>query len=124
LVAGWCARRRRLLQAVRVYDLLVGRFRAAEDPALRKVATGAAINRAVSLVVLERFTQARAAFRDLFSEHDLGLVEIVNSARPGQDGSYNPTDRAAAILALAHPTHNQPRGDQTRGAVWKILRRK
>jgi len=123
-VAGWCARRLRLLQAVRVYELLIERFGAADDPALRKVATGAAINRAVSLVVLGRFAQARAAFSDLFSEHDLGVVEIVTSARPHEDGSYNPTDRIAAILALAQPTHSQPGDAQIRGAARKILRRK
>ena len=64
-----------------------------------------------------------AAFSDLFSEPDLWLVENVNSARPREDG-YNPTDRAAAILALAQPTHNQPGDDQIRGAAWNILRRK
>jgi hypothetical protein len=118
-----CARRRRLLQALRVYDELIERFRDAQDPAVRKVATDAAINRAVSLVVLGRFPQAHAAFSDLFSEHDLGLVGIVNGARSREDG-YNPTERAAAILALAQPTHNQPGDDQIRGAAWKILRRK
>lgn len=89
--------RRRLDQALRIYDLLIANFDSSEDPSLHKLAVGAKLNRGTILSVLGRARTARSAWRDIYALTPTELAMITTTAQAHPDGGYDSTAVAARV---------------------------
>jgi hypothetical protein len=81
-------RRLRFEQAVRLDDAVIERLRYAADPALRRIAIEAKINRAGSLIFLGKLKQSFADWDELIPMNDSASAEAVDQAEAGGDEEY------------------------------------
>lgn len=106
---AWRGRRRRICQAVRMYELLIANFADSPDPALHKLAVSAKLNRAPLTIMLARPRSAWSAFTEVFALDQSDLAEITTSAELAPGGGYYKTAELAAVIGAAKP--RRTRGD-------------
>jgi hypothetical protein len=81
-------RRVRLEQAVKLDDLVIERLRYAADPALRRIAIEAKVNRGASLFLLGRFKRSFADWGELVPMNDPASAEAGSETNARGDQEY------------------------------------
>jgi hypothetical protein len=113
--------RRRVAHAVGIYDLLIQRFSAEPDPAVRRIAVSARLHRGAVLLFLGRYRAAAREIEGWFAIDEDSIAAVLQAARPSAGGGYSGSDRAAALLANGVSIGGRPGSQQTLMRIEEIL---
>ncbi|HEY3775792.1 MAG TPA: hypothetical protein VGL69_22510 [Solirubrobacteraceae bacterium] len=115
------ARRELILDGLALALRLVDALTDSTVPSLRSVAAQAQILAGAANTLLMHWRQVWPLFEPLFQEDGARVASVIDNAKPGSDGSYTSTERAAAAIArrthIASQTQARTilRGSQRRG---------